>query len=1030
MRGGMYSWRFIVLFFIFAQTLTGCGGVKVGCLVLGGGHSAEKGADTSRFQTLGEQVWQLLRDGAEQSDTNAAEKVAVWEKNKAKFITAFDTFLPTQETKLLKHTAGEVYQFIDDDTIPRMTDAFASTIEILYTNSEDPDKRALKGLHALLKPQNATLDPEVFLEFLGRLTAHKELQDFIASIGEVVRENDGVDETGEPNGEKDLITDLFTAIGERLEEANVQGGATNNFKGMVEHLLDTRNPSSTVDLGEPAWVVELDTNNNPVVAVDPNTGDLYLPFVDVDLDGLADSNSDGNHIDTNGDEIEIPAFASDDGYRDTYNRALCAEGGDPLYLYFDAKRTALAGLLMFAGDLLEEDLPRKLRPVADAIMGQEAINDNGTPGDPDDDYSHYPAENNPLLDLLWSMLELTRAEEVSNLTGNMGGVAISERHIAERLVLYTGKILKAFQEEEILKEYDDWIKILDLVDDLLPIVDEIFEKSNASAQSTGEIIMEVMKDLSEGDEDVDNQFGLMIQYRNLVYDETPQGKVLNTSESIPVDYTQPMYFGNVDNRSVVDRTIHLVVLLDGPNLPFSSKNLADVALESMADGSGTSGFMGFLLGAANVPLIEAIGVPILNLLGYPGQEVWNEIEVYDSLTASGSTEGFSTVLKVFADQGQMDLVKDIFHILETDLQRDLNNDPDTFSMIRKSEPALADILQSTIMNDFTTLLNTIEEANAINNGSGSTNNYAEIADLIAYLIDDDVTLNHRDGTPAKSRLHWLTRPLRSMLLRVETAGEFENMTGAMKSFLNLITEAVWNDNGTPLDTTDDFEELARPGLALVLKAVNTYSGQGSAAQTQQEIDEFVADQQLNLINDLTGKALPSFIELWKAIDESETSAGFYGALRNLLRPYTGEIYKDVFASLITILGQTLESEIQNEYEADLNGYLALVLTDHNGYIVEIIFGLEAIASAGVELSVLDLLSNLLWKGDEGTLVSPAEDFLDIIRELDEIETGEGNEETFTVEDLEESLKNLVNFARDDAKAGLPAFYDIIKKRDK
>ena len=45
MRGGVYSWRFIVLFFIFAQTLTGCGGVKVGCLVLGGGHSAEKGAD-------------------------------------------------------------------------------------------------------------------------------------------------------------------------------------------------------------------------------------------------------------------------------------------------------------------------------------------------------------------------------------------------------------------------------------------------------------------------------------------------------------------------------------------------------------------------------------------------------------------------------------------------------------------------------------------------------------------------------------------------------------------------------------------------------------------------------------------------------------------------------------------------------------------------------------------------------------------------------------------------------------------------
>ena len=182
---------------------------------------------------------------------------------------------------------------------------------------------------------------------------------------------------------------------------------------------------------------------------------------------------------------------------------------------------------------------------------------------------------------------------------------------------------------------------------------------------------------------------------------------------------------------------------------------------------------------------------------------------------------------------------------------------------------------------------------------------------------------------------------------------------------------------------------------------------------------------------MTGKALPSGIDLWTAIDESATSGGFYMAIRNLLLPHPGATYKDAFASLMKIIGQALESGsgTESEYAADLNGYFARILDEHNGYIIDIVLGFEAIATAGVELSILELVNNFLWKGEDGTLISPAEDILDIARELAEIGKEE-EEEELTVEGLEENLRDIVEFVRDDQKEGLHKFYDILKSRNK
>ena len=69
------------------------------------------------------------------------------------------------------------------------------------------------------------------------------------------------------------------------------------------------------------------------------------------------------------------------------------------YVYYDAKKTILALQLKLMGDALRVKGHSKVLSVLEHALGSRVTDDNGTPGDPSDDFERYAADN-PLGDQL------------------------------------------------------------------------------------------------------------------------------------------------------------------------------------------------------------------------------------------------------------------------------------------------------------------------------------------------------------------------------------------------------------------------------------------------------------------------------------------------------------------------------------------------------------------------------------------------------------------------------------------------------
>ncbi len=922
-----------------------CQGTDGGCALFGGGHSVEP-KDAPPFN-LGLEVWKHLRDRSSRDPARGQEKVAVWDSHKSEFIDAVNIVFPPEQAAGLPAGVKSLFPLVDDGTLPKTTEAVAAIIERLY---QDPERKALKELWQRRKHQKRILDRDAWIALWNQLFSQPELADFVAVLGELVHAHDGVDDMGQPNGEKKLLREFCEFLSARVAE--VQVGESSAW---IDAMLVEKDLPSSINLGKPAWVVRLDPLNNPRVAIDPATGKLYFPFVDKNGDGLADANAAGDPVNSSGQLIQIPAFGVGGA------RAI-APDGNPLFVYYDAKRTGLGILLMFLGDLLKHGVHLDLRPVLEAVLGPRILYDNATPSNPADDYERFDPNINPLLDLHWAL----QSEELKPLLADLGG--------GQETLLPLGKILKAFQDVGFLQDPAGWHALLDLIEGFQPILDAILEKPTGSSPSTAELLLNLPGQLQPG---TAQKLALMMQYRNLVI---ASGQ-LDISQSVPVDYGLPMVAGGQDNRSVFERTIALVVSLDGPAIPLVGKSLAELAIQGMAKGNGNGGLIEFLSTAGDIPLLGALAVPALNLLGYDGQKVWANLQVLDSLQAMGATAGASEVLKVFVDQKQTKLILAIFHELDQDLARDLDASPSTVSVIRRSEPSLIAILMSAIPGQLAPLFQGLPTSAA----------------ALETLVDDDAPIQYRDGSPAPSRLHRLTVPLRAIVHRADAAGEYAKLDHLLKTTANLLAE-------TTVDPATGKEILVRPGMTALVSAL----GSGG------EPGKFKAL--------VTSRHLPILLELWKTIDLAPQRDGFYAALRAFLVPHPESPNLELFGAALRVVAQSLERE--GVKLPHFSAYLSEVLDPDHGWILDIVSGLGSMAQTGFMQSLRQALQNLFWPGPDGSGIPPIETFLQIVEEL------EGPEPTPTQEDLEKTLKEAVSFIRDDSQHGLPRIYMLILGRKK
>src|SRR5262249_55782403 len=153
----------------------------------------------------------------------------------------------------------------------------------------------------------SVLQTDDLLGYLARSANYPGVEQVFGAVAELVRENDGVDDNGVPNGEPNLVRDVQAFASRLLHEAATPPATTavGLLDGLPAELLVYAPARGGVpgSMGAPTWAVRVDANQNPAVAKDAQ-GKLFAPFVDANGDGVADVNADGRPIDAQGNPID------------------------------------------------------------------------------------------------------------------------------------------------------------------------------------------------------------------------------------------------------------------------------------------------------------------------------------------------------------------------------------------------------------------------------------------------------------------------------------------------------------------------------------------------------------------------------------------------------------------------------------------------------------------------------------------------------------------------------------------------------
>ncbi|MCR4317804.1 MAG: hypothetical protein NUW37_15795 [Planctomycetes bacterium] len=1008
---------------------------------------------------LGEITFGILHNSFAAGDECPNERAAKFAEHQDDFIDAVNAMIPTDTTIDLVRNADSIYPLIDDDTIPLMADDIAAIMDQLRNDTATID--------AIVALQDATpvLNAEDTIDFVAQLVNYSEFEDLLTAINNLIKENDGVDASGVPNEEKNLVDSFLELASEALLELdpNVAPGANNNIRRLYDALLKEATFTTAPSFGQPSWAVRVDTNTNPKVAIDSNTSTLMAPFVDTDSDGVADINANGNPVDASGSEIDLPPFASAvpagfSGLTRDSDKKLVGSGGQFVYEYYDAKLTAFSLILQLASDAMELNVHGDAINLMDAIIGTPTTQDNGTPSDPSDDFEGY-GDDNPMLDMKWAQHEILRYPEAPKLLKTIAKAIEDNRRLVEELIIAAADAYDKADKAQIgVSSPGGTADMNKLIDDLLPIVDRVFDTQvtggGTQPQSIGRVLMKRIADFHVPDpyypgpdpnkpltiaENLPNQLEVMCRYSSAVGETVADNDPNDLDEALstPVDFTMPPTYtgtggGTVDNRSIQQQLLDLLAFAD--NCPpilfgvFGGNTLAEDVLIITATSTPTTvkNMVGVLLG----PLGVVLG-PVVNTLLCAG--IYPHLTALDGLAKSGALNAYISITQVFHNAGQIRLLADLLKTLQS------NYDP----TLRQNEPSMADYLGSGSLERIFEVVKKMTEIDVPGTTTGEK--MADIvADSAANLVDDDKTpaVTDRLGNTVNSLVYLLLNPMREIDTRIKNAGADAISDRLGDNIFNLVVDTETNDNGTPADTTDDFEELKNDTIIPLLAEVLRYAAD-TLSDDQATRDADVTKWQNEASDFYKGK---KFADLWNIaliLDKSPSKAILERALINMLTPNTNPS-QDIFGSYLKLFVSILEkkSNADERAENQIANFVGRMLKPGSHFVEHIVDGLVSILGRdagqtilfivrnGVDRTIFSTSSSFADSPLAQTNKAPIEVLSDILTEV--FDTGcaahpaaGGN---FTADELRQTLGDAIEFINDDVD-GLKAIFNDIKNRD-
>ncbi len=970
-------------FAIYAALLSQLAWPLGGCREAGAGSRARGGtagnaASAQSHSSLGEVLFQIVRLKLQKSPERAAEKVAAFDARHADFVAAIDTIVPRAVNARIPALLDEVLALVDDGTLPDLSRNIASVLELLANDPQDPQGLALQAI-ATLANAKAALDPEAALELAGRLLAYPDLEHLLAAIARTIRDHDGLDGAGRPSAaERDLVSELLGVLSRRLSALERPApGSASGPNALADALLESIELRGGQAVGAPAWAVRLDPNGNPRVALDAQ-GRIYPPFVDRNGDRIADVDAQGRPIDVSGQPIDIPPFGTS-GARDADGRAL-APDGNPLYVYFDAKRTALGQLLAMAGEIVRQDVPVELLKAFDGLAGRVTRADvSGT-------YVGY-SDDNPALDLAWGALEIFRYRDAPKLLEGLSALIQRDRRKAERIMVHLAQALEIVRRSHFQAGASQG----SLADDLVPLLDEAFRSNGQSLQQVSDTARALLRAFN-----------------------TQQARLRN----LPAGFARMMKYSDYAARrpvgpgeiSMMERLLDMMEQANHCDysfwIPFVGNvhiNMAEVYLDAMAGNFKIFGI------TVSVYTINALSSLLPTLCSHVQAQ---NLVALEAFAQSGALDAMIPIAKVFSDAGKTATLKNILLAVQARYALDM----------RPNEPLLVEILESGLVEELFDALNAMATLQVPSTGEIVSD---VVADFLAALVDRSRGVRDRRGQPVPSLLHLLVRPLDEMSRRIDARGLRAQFDRARNAALDIALELVWNDNRTPSDPSDDFRELKNHALVPLAAAALKKAAQ-SMSMFPSVRNADITRYQRDVTDLLTGRDLPVLVDVFLAIEQSGAKPAIHAALVNLFTPGLPPD-RDAYGSICEVLAALLQTRTDPTATVDLLRFAGRALDPTRGLSKPIVLALVKLLSGrSGGATLVAILRNATNKGPNGTAASPLETILDIVGEVSAAGGGSAAA-PLTAQEVRQKVLDLVAFIR-DPDAGLEKIWATLRAR--
>ena len=1010
--GQMKSWRKAAHTVLLAALLALC---WEGCRV-GEGSAVNEPLPAARPFDLGAEVYAILRANLAHSSSCPSQKVAALEERRDRFIGAINHTIDSQLLDALPGSLqSSVLPLVDDGSAAKMSDAIGYSLALLVDDEHDPKHSSLQAIVKLMRTRSV-LSSEDVTALVGRLLAYAEIEQLLTAVAGTVRDNDGVDDSGQPNSEKDVITGALAALAAALKDLRAPELQSKRVD-LIDVLLQPVVLEADSKLGAASWAVRADVLGNPAVAVDPATSKLYTPFVDLDDDGVADVDNHGQPIDSGGQPIAIPPFDHAEQDRDDFGRALAHDGG-LLYEYFDAKRTGLSLLLQLVGEIYEHDLHRDLLAALVPALGKTTLDDAGTPYDSSDDGPAYPIDN-PVAALLHGGLDALRYRSISLLLDTWAKLVKADEKLAERVIILVSKLLSDLRNSGV--SLGD-VGFIDIVEGVLPLVDELAEQDTESGQSTLRLLLQVVHDLGSSAAELPAELAMTMVYADLSKSPLCSEAPPDLAASTKVDYSKPRYYqgpnGKVDNRSGFEKNIALMAAADGCKVPLDGRTLAQMLLETLAtlEPKTVCTLIDVVMGVAGLPLIDAIAILVLDSWGCDGKEVFANLQSLRELAEAGMLDAYIPITRVFVDRGETRTLIDFYHVLQSDFDKDEDADPASHSVIRKAEPLVIDILQGEAPDTFFELLDLMVDVEV---DSGKGDNALDVfADALSHIVDDDGKVTEIDGTKKTgSTASLLLGPWREIATRVAAAGAVAKLENFVYGAVELLTK-THSEGG--------IDKLDNRFLVPLAERLLTFAAD-LLDLTEAELLEEVAAWQKDAAQSASGMDLAALIELWAVVDASDSRADLDAAVVNLLSP-SDSASADLFGALLRLLASALQTNVDPDAVNHIGSYLAELIRPPEARLVGVIDGIEKMVALDDENAGLVLLQNLFDQGADGRDEAPLSVLIDLGEALALIDPDtcqpRSSAELIDALDIESMVESSVEFIHDD-DGGLGAIYRVI-----